>query len=303
MKVRATLAAGVTAAVLVGVGVAWACTPQASVSSVAPNSGPEGTTVTVTGEGFSPGPVEIRWGGHSGPVIGMATAEVVGTNTSFLTSVTIPKVAPGGYQLVAISRRSGSYFSGVAPFQVTAAAPEARDPKPPAPEDPLPAEPVPTDPGPAAPVPSQSVPGEPTSGEAPSRVTPPEPAPVPRSAVTPEPNAAAPSPPPLVLPAPAPAADRSTALPATAGPPPAPLAASIDLALPSQVSGDLWSGFASGPEAISAASLGDGREAPDRATPGLAIGIALLVAGLVALVTASGAEVMTRRRARARSAG
>jgi hypothetical protein len=75
---------------------------------------------------------------------------------------------------------------------------------------------------------------------------------------------------------------------------------STDPAPARQVSGDLWSGFASGPDASPAPSLVD--VPSDRSTSGLALGIALLVAGLVALVAAGGATVMTRRRARATSA-
>ena len=43
---------------LVAVGsasVAWACTPASGISGVSPSSGPAGTAVTVTGEGYSAG--------------------------------------------------------------------------------------------------------------------------------------------------------------------------------------------------------------------------------------------------------
>lgn len=303
-KARLALVAGVMAAVLGGAGLAWACTAQSRITTMDPESGDTGTMVTLSGEGFQSGPVEIRWDSQTGPVIGMADARpgrVEGAvGASFTTSVSIPDAAPGQHLLVAVP--GGTLFYAPKAFVVTAPTVEPRDPKTPPPGD-SPGEPPSREPVPSEPVPGEPVPSEPAPVD-----------PVPSPATDPGSDAAAPvvvtPPAPSVRQSegvqPAPAANRSAALPPPSSEPPAaderpPPATSTDPAPAEQVSGDLWSGFASGDVSL-APSLVDGRMASDGPTSGLAIGVALLVAGLVALVAAVGASVMTRRRARAGSA-
>lgn len=298
-----TMVVGVVAALLGAAGLAWACTAQSSITAIDPSSGAQGTTVTLSGEGFRPGPVEIRWDSPKGQVIGMATAEpgrVEGAlGASFVTSVTIPDAAPGRHVIVAVP--SGTLFAAPAPFEVTAPTVAPRDPKPapPAPSDPTPGDPAPDVPvAPGAPAPTEPVPAGPAPAPAPAGG--PQPAVV---APVEAPQLREPAPPTRQpdRPAPMPTPDRSTApLPPAGQPAVADDLPPADPALTRQVSGDLWSGFASGPDASPPPSLVD--VPSDRSTPGLALGIVLLVAGLVAMVAAGGATVVTRRRARASSA-
>ena len=96
---------------LVAVGsasVAWACTPSSTLSGVSPSSGPAGTAVTVTGEGYSAGgPVDIRWGSATGLLL----ASTQGAN--FSVEVTIPNAREGNYALVAIDLTTGQARSGI----------------------------------------------------------------------------------------------------------------------------------------------------------------------------------------------
>lgn len=262
--------------------MAWACTAASTVSGVSPSSGPAGTTVTVTGNGYSAGgPVEIRWGSPTG--LELATA----TGPNFAATVTIPGARAGTYLLVAVDQETGIAQSG--PFTLTATE---VDKAPETPEAPV----VPETP---------TTPETPTSPETP--VVPETPS-TPRPALTPAPAdaPAANAPAPVVradVPAraatspsaPAPAsAPQATATPAVADEP----ALSVDELSESalSVNGDLWSGFASGTDSAAGASLVDTAERSSSTSPALAIGIALLATGLVALFGGFATAAVTRRR-------
>lgn len=88
---------------LVLAGVAWACTAVPSCAG-APDSGPAGTRVTLNCIGFNQqSPVEIRWGGSDGPVVG--STETSARDGSFAVSFTPPADAPADvHYVVAVQR-------------------------------------------------------------------------------------------------------------------------------------------------------------------------------------------------------
>ncbi|MFN2569229.1 MAG: IPT/TIG domain-containing protein [Candidatus Dormibacteria bacterium] len=109
---------------LLGASVAWACTAQPVLgapdsggggSSVSPQSGPQGTIVTVQGAGFQNADVSIRWNSVDGPSLGTARGP------NFSTTVTVPPSSPAGYAIVAFQRDALGGLGPVAraPFQVT----------------------------------------------------------------------------------------------------------------------------------------------------------------------------------------
>ncbi len=121
-------------AVVATAAIAWACTPQAylylGATSVTPSSAGGGGPVTVTGRGFTSGPVQIRL--DSGRLL--ATAQ--GPNFSLV--VRIKNVAPGVHYVHGIAYSSNGAVAGDAsrPLVVKAAAParhSARILPPPAP--------------------------------------------------------------------------------------------------------------------------------------------------------------------------
>lgn len=114
----AGLAATVVAAVVLGAaGFAWACTPQARVSGMSPDSGTPGSKTTLSAENFTPGPVEIRWNSIDGRELGTAAGP------NFSVTVTIPNVAPDFYTIVAVQRNGTSIVGKAsARFEVTPAS-------------------------------------------------------------------------------------------------------------------------------------------------------------------------------------
>ncbi len=119
---RAVLTAVVLLVAVVAGASAWACVPQPMIASVQPrSSAAPGAQVTVVGENFSGSPVEIRWNGLQGPLLG------TGNGPSFAVPVTVPDEAPGLYLLTALSRQPGGQVGDVArtSFQVQGAAGEA----------------------------------------------------------------------------------------------------------------------------------------------------------------------------------
>lgn len=77
---------------------AWACTRQV-VISISPKSGPAGTTIIVTGEGFNRlVPVEIRWKDVNGVKLGETTPQLNGT---FSVEVKVPSAPPQIYDVIA----------------------------------------------------------------------------------------------------------------------------------------------------------------------------------------------------------
>lgn len=261
---------GVLAGILSGAAVAWACTEQAAIS-LAPRSGPPGSTVTVSGSAFRSGPVEIRWHAPDGALLGTATGPQP------VARVTIPaNASPQVYYMVAVQRGANGTISAKASdaFRVTAPASVQAGSSPQVP--------------PKSPAPGALNAARWNGG--PSRAAlgaTPAPAPV----AGPAPAASGVAAP--VGPAPGPAA--SPTGPSGPAAPSAPGQLSSE-PLASTVTGDLWSGFASGfgTSRAPAASL---TEAPVGSTHGtssstLAAGAALVAVGMAALGTAG----LTRRR-------
>lgn len=113
---------------------------QAGSLSLSPSSGPPGSTVTVSGSGWtsSNGPYKIFWGSKGGTELG--SFDVSGGN--FSTHVNIPGGAsPGGHQILACEGYN-TEFEGCssASFQVT--SPATNTPKPPT-NTPRPPTPIP----------------------------------------------------------------------------------------------------------------------------------------------------------------
>ncbi len=111
-------------AALVGVvataAIAWACTPQAylylGATSVTPPSGGGGAPVTVTGRGFTSGPVQIRLDGRR-----LATAQ----GPNFSVVVRIENAAPGAHYVQGAAYNADGSLAGGASraLMVKAAAP------------------------------------------------------------------------------------------------------------------------------------------------------------------------------------
>lgn len=99
---------------VVGANLAWACTPSASVA-VDPGRGSAGEPTTFRGSGFPDRPVELRWDSASGPLLATATGP------SFSVSVTVPRVAPGIYTILAVPRTDGTPYAARVAFTVTGA--------------------------------------------------------------------------------------------------------------------------------------------------------------------------------------
>lgn len=97
------------AALVLGTGSPAMAAPELSLS---PASGAVGDSVTVSGTGFAAAPVEIRWGGESGPLLATTSGP------DFSVDATIPEAEPSSYLVVAVVREGGA-GSASAPFQVT----------------------------------------------------------------------------------------------------------------------------------------------------------------------------------------
>ncbi len=93
--------------------VVWGSTASAAsptITGFSPASGPVGTKVTITGSGFSPGPVTVRFDGvkASGPVVNSAHTEI---------KVKVPPLAPSGP--ISVTLPSGTGATGNRRFMVT----------------------------------------------------------------------------------------------------------------------------------------------------------------------------------------
>lgn len=309
-KVQMLVAFGVLAAMGGGASLAWACSPQPNALVLSASSGGVGDTVEVTGSRFD-GRVEVRWQSADGPVLGRSSA------SSFTMPVTIPPVPKGVYNIVAVvwNEDGTIYQKQVAPFEVAVSDIQPQPaPPPPSPTDP-PGAPVPTEPPEQGPAPVDTAPPPPAiePEPEPAPVTPGDPSapPAADTPVAPAPRIDAP-------PAPAPAAasnlapaaqERRPAAPAPAAPAPAavtdsaPAPAPVDAPAPADaaasvptVTGDLWSGFDSGTSSLTGAES-FGTDAPSTDDTGMKAGVALLVAGLIALCMAGAATAVSRRRA------
>lgn len=106
---------GVVAVLMLGLGLAWACTPTSSIVLL-PETGPTASKITVSGQvapdAGSAAPVEIRWNSVSGLLLGTVTADAT---RNFSAEVTVPDVAPGVYYVLAIS---GKAEAGRASYEV-----------------------------------------------------------------------------------------------------------------------------------------------------------------------------------------
>lgn len=91
-----------------------AATPRTAYLDLAPNSGPPGSTVAVTGEDFEAAPVEVHWGDEEGPVL------VTAHGPDFTTTFTVPDVEPGQYEVTAVQRTPEVTSFFTVHFKVTA---------------------------------------------------------------------------------------------------------------------------------------------------------------------------------------
>ncbi len=109
-------AALVVVGFLLASSTSWACVPQARLVFLEPrSSGPSGSEITVSGVGFDPTDIEIRWNTSDGERLASATGP------DFSAQVTIPTVEPGLYGVIVLSRLSDGRLgnAGRAAFQVT----------------------------------------------------------------------------------------------------------------------------------------------------------------------------------------
>lgn len=106
---------GLVPAVVVALGLAATPASAAAQVTLSPASGPPGTEFVVTGTGFGALPVEIRWGGLSGPVL----ATAIGPDFSVIAVV--PDSPANSHPVMAVVTNGASVFTSSASFQVTGA--------------------------------------------------------------------------------------------------------------------------------------------------------------------------------------
>ena len=259
------------AVVVGGAGLAWACTPSAYIFLSA-TDGSSGTTINVKGKEFAPGPVEIQWNGVPG------AQPTVANGPDFSVAVAVPDVKPGVYYVQATATDDFGGIEGQATraFKISVPAGERAPARTEARTEASPN---------GTPAPGGRA--ETRSGQVPERV----------ASVAPAPTPAAPAAAPPEAAAGAPAASAPvTEIARERGSPAAPAVGSSPRT-PSQQSaaGDLWSGFASGPnqsllpKATTATSAGgmDSR---------FALGMAFLGTGLVVLLAGFAVAGLRRRR-------
>jgi len=140
-RVWLLLGLGALAVPLAAVGLAYACTGLATVSSN-PGSGAPGDTVTVSGKGFTPhdpsdtrtSPAEIRLDSQSGPVLATANPAGGAAGGGFSAQITVPQVAAGDHVLIVTQVGTDGRPSYGTParqvFTVTAAPAPAPAPAP-----------------------------------------------------------------------------------------------------------------------------------------------------------------------------
>ena len=100
---------GVVAAAVAVASAAWACTAWTGMYPLSQPAGPPGTEVTVRGTSPVAGPVEIRWDGLQGRLLGTAQAGPREQGGEFLADVTIPKAGPGVHYVVVVSSGNGGW--------------------------------------------------------------------------------------------------------------------------------------------------------------------------------------------------
>ena len=283
---------------VVWAGLAWACSPRASLDPPAPAAGEAGSDVSISGRGFEADhPVRIRWNDENGPLL--ATVRPTAQET-FRTTVRIPADAPDGNHVILAIPQDPRYTSR-ASFTV---GPPAEQQAPAAPPTTAPASPDPATAQAPAPAPASSAPpaagrpSRPATARPDARPAPRRPAPAAPTRRSARQRDAA-----TTGGAPARIRDRTAAAsttratattpspPAAAPAPQTPLAAAVQ---PSQATagGDIWSGFAPG---SARRGLSDAPAAVT-ANPTLAYGVGLLALGLLALAGGFGTVAVRRRR-------
>lgn len=293
---------------VVGAGIAWACTPQATLDQPNPGSGEAGTDVTLSGRGFpAEEAVRIRWNDANGPLLATVNANA---NQAFTVTVRVPAdAAEGTYVFLAVPQEPR--YTARAAFAVTSA--QAAQPAPaPAQEQPATQPPAPA----AAEQPATGAPAagtpptarrpartparrrEPAARRAPASVRRPAAAPARPTAPVVQTTSAQPAfggsvaPAQTARPARAerarPARKRGSGTPARRGPQPSEATAGSDL----------WSGFAGAP---ARPGLGSATAPAAATSSALTIGLGLLGLGLMTMAGGFGAVAVRRRRAPART--
>ncbi len=166
-RVWLLLGLGALAVPLAVVGLAYACTGLATVSSN-PGSGAPGDTVTVSGKGFTPhdpsdtrtSPAEIRLDSQSGPAL--ATADPAGgaAGGSFSVQITVPQVPAGDHVLMVTQVGTDGRPSYGSPARTVFTVTAAPAPAPAPAAVPVVAPPAATQ----AAAPAQTTPSSPSSG-------------------------------------------------------------------------------------------------------------------------------------------
>lgn len=106
--------------ILGGGSAAWACTPGAGIDSISPSSGVPGTTVTVSVRQFHADlPVELRWEGSQGRLLGSAVARADGTAQITASIPADAQPATQGRVVLAIQHKDGTPFLARSTFTVT----------------------------------------------------------------------------------------------------------------------------------------------------------------------------------------
>ncbi len=263
------------AVMVVGAGLAWACTPAAYLFLSKTGAAP-GTTITISGKEFAPGPVEIEWTGAP------AAERTMATGPSFSVPVAVPDIEPGVYyvQATALDDFGGIEGQATRAFKVSVPAPAPTPGRTEARPEPAPnAVPAPRGRAEArSQAPANAAPLAPSRAPAPAVIAPRTPAAAPATD------------------APSTPAAREPEREAVSTPPPP---SSARTSSQRSVVADLWSGFAAGPESslppsttTTATSAG--------ASGSRMLGIALLGTGLVVMLGGFVVAGLRRRRAPAR---
>lgn len=285
---------------------AFACTPTTTFAA-SPNSASAGGTTNVTGSNFDAEgmPVKVYLldaETEVGPVLASFQPDSQGR---FGGVVTIPAdTRPGYYDLIARQMRSsGERMDGrlAQRFEVVAAGSQPAPQSQPASEQPAQGQPSPNN-APAASSPSEQpspAPSGRSATPAPAASRPAAPAPAQAAPAQAAPAAAtAPAAPAAPAPAEQPAAVVQEQAPAAAAAETAPVLEEAPAVPDAVVSADMWRGFSEG----DSARLAEPATAP-AGSDGTDTGVAVLLAGIVALFAAAGAVAVRRRRAVAAASG
>jgi hypothetical protein len=105
---------------------AWACVPQPLIAIHPRASASPGAQVELEGLAFNRVPVEIRWNGTDGELLGESTGP------SFKSTLAVPRVTDGLYTVIALERLPGGAAGGTAraSLLVSADGPPGPNPQP-----------------------------------------------------------------------------------------------------------------------------------------------------------------------------